>query len=96
MQADIYWDLDHSSQYHSREWDDGITLFLEGENSVFLISPFAVYLLSKFNQGQQSFSGLLDLVCTDYPDDSKDTLSRHLENTLVGLSQRGILVRTRL
>lgn len=95
MQANISWDLDRSSQYYTHEWGDGVTLFLEGENSIFLINPFALYLLGKFNHGQQSFQDLLDLVRIDYPDDSLDDLTQHLENTLVGLSQRGILVRTR-
>ena len=94
MQAHITWDLDRSSQYHTREWDDGVTLFLEGENSIFLVNPFAVYLLDKFKNGQHSFSELLDLVRIDHPDDSEDTLNLILENTLVILSQRGILIRT--
>lgn len=96
MQANISWDLDRFSQYHFREWEDGVVLFLEGENSISLINGFAAYLLIKFNSGQQSFQTLLDFVRIDYPDDSLDDLSNLIENTLVGLSQRGILVRTRL
>lgn len=95
MQGQVSWDLDRSSRYHSCEWEDGVTLFLEGENSISLTNPFAAYLLSKFNTGQQSFQDLLNLVRADYPDDSLDTLSQLLENTLAGLSQRGILIRTR-
>lgn len=95
MPADIRWDLDRFSQYHLREWDDGITLFLEGENSISLINTFAAYLLNNFKQGQQSFQELLVLVCRDYPDDSPDDVKALLENTLTALTQRGILVRTR-
>ena len=96
MDVNEVWNLDLSSQYHFREWDDGITVFLEGENSIFLINPFAAFLLSKFNRGQYSFQELLGLVCIDYPDDPLDMLSKLLENTLVELSQRAILIRTRL
>lgn len=95
MQAQISWDLDRSSQYHFREWDDGVALFLEGENSISLINDFAAYLLIKFDNGQQSFQGLLELVRTDYPDDSIDDLSQRLENTLIELGKRGIVIRTR-
>ena len=95
MQANISWDLDRFSQYHFREWEDGVALFLEGENSISLINDFAVYLLIKFNSGQQSFQNLLDCVCIDLPDDSPNELKQLLENTLAALSQRGILVRTR-
>ena len=94
MDNSLCWGLDRASHYHFREWDDGVALFLEGENSISLISSFAFYLLSKFDQRQQSFQDLLDSVRVDYPDDSIETLSRHLENALLGLSQRGILVRT--
>lgn len=96
MNANEIWSLDFSSQYHSRKWEDGVTLFLEGENSIFLISSFAAFVLSKFKHGQYSFQELLDLVRIDYPDDPLDTLSQLLDNTLSGLSQRAILIRTRL
>jgi hypothetical protein len=95
MQAHFSWDLDRASQYHFREWEDGVTLFLEGENSIALINPFAAYLLDKFARGRQSFQDLLDVVCADYPDESLDTLTQLLENTLAGLTQRGILKRAR-
>jgi len=96
MQVQIRWDLDRASEYHIREWDDGVTLFLEGENSISLISSFAAYLLSKFSDGQCAFQDLLDLVRIDYPDEPLDDLSWLLEDTLEGLSQRGILIRKRL
>ena len=90
------WSLDPSSQYHCREWTDGVTVFLEGENSIFLINSFAAYLLNNFNCDQQTtFQELLDLVRIDYPDDPLDTISQLLENTLAGLSQHGILISTR-
>ena len=90
------WSLDSSSQYHFREWNDGVTVFLEGENSIFLINSFAAYLLNNFNRDQQkTFQELMELVRIDYPDDPQDTLSELVENTLAGLSQHGILIRTR-
>ena len=90
------WSLDPSSQYHCREWNDGVTVFLEGENSIFLINSFAAYLLNNFNCDQQkTFQELLDLVRIDYPDDPLDSISQLLENTLAGLSQHGILISTR-
>ena len=95
MSVNESWSLDLSSQYHFREWHDGVTLFLEGENSIFLINPFASYLLNKLNCRQQSFQQLLDLVRADYPDDSAGSVSQLVENTLAELRQRGILVRTR-
>lgn len=110
--ANERWSLDASSRYHFREWEDGVTVFLEGENSIFLINEFAAYLLGKFRHGQHSFQELLELVRVDYasepldvPDDtpintpvdtSVKALGLLLENTLAGLSQRGILIRTRL
>lgn len=96
MSINESWSLDFSSQYHSREWEDGVTFFLEGENSIFLINPFAAFLLSKFNYGKYSFQELFDLMQADYPDESIDTLSQLLDSTLAGLSQSGILIRTRL
>lgn len=96
MSVNESWSLDLSSQYYSREWEDGVTLFLEGENSIFLINPFAAFLLSKLNYGQYSFQELFDLVRVDYSSDPVDTLGQLLKNTLAGLTQRGILVRTRL
>jgi hypothetical protein len=95
MQALICWDLDRASQYHLHEWEDGVTLFLEGENSIALINPFAADLLSKFKQGPQSFEALLELVRLDYPQEPPANLSQALEHALEGLSQRGILIRTR-
>jgi len=89
------WSLDSSSQYHFREWNDGVTVFLEGENSIFLINSFAAYLLNNFNCDQHTFQELLDLVRIDCPDDPLDTLSQLLENTIEGLCQHGILIRTR-
>ncbi|MDT8383077.1 MAG: hypothetical protein RRB22_01535 [Gammaproteobacteria bacterium] len=108
--ANERWSLDSSSRYHFREWEDGVTVFLEGENSIFLINEFAAYLLGKFRHGQHSFQELLELVRVDYASDPVDTsvhtpvnintpietLAPLLENTLAGLSQRGILIRTRL
>lgn len=95
MSANEIWSLDSSSHYHFREWEDGVTLFLEGENSISLISPFAAYLLSKFNHGQHSLQELQDRVRCDYPEDSLETLSQLLKNTLAELGKRGIVIRTR-
>ena len=90
------WSLDPSSQYHCREWNDGVTVFLEGENSIFLINSFAAYLLNNFNCDQQkTFQELLDLVRIDYPDDPLDTISQLLEKTLAGHRQHGKLISTR-
>jgi hypothetical protein len=96
MQALITWDLDRASRYHTRVWEDGVSLFLEGENSISLINPFAAYLLGKFEEGPHSFQALLDLVRLDYPQEPNEALAQVLEHTLEGLSQRGILIRTRL
>ena len=95
MSENESWSLDLSSQYHFREWHDGVTLYLEGENSIFLINLFASYLLNKLNCRQQSFQQLLDLVRADYPDDPPDSVSQLVENTLAELRQRGIIIRTR-
>lgn len=114
--ANERWSLDSCSRYHFREWEDGVTVFLEGENSIFLINDFAAYLLGKLRHGQYSFQELLELVRVDYASDPLDVLddihddtpintpvdtsvkalASLLDNTLAGLSQRGILVRTRL
>ncbi|HEC19856.1 MAG TPA: hypothetical protein ENI97_11005 [Gammaproteobacteria bacterium] len=91
----IRWALDSASEYHFREWDDGFTLFLEGENSVSLISPFAVTLLDILAHEPLGFAELLDRVSVDYPDESVDALGQLIEDALAGLSQRGILIRRR-
>ena len=95
MNDRVFWGLDPASQYHFHEWEEGTALFLEGENSISLINPFAAYLLSIFNNGQYSLQELQDIIRVDYPDDPVETLSELLKNTLAGLSKRGILIRTR-
>ena len=96
MLTQIYWGRDRASQYHFYDYEDGVALFLEGENSVSLINSFAAYLLRKFDSSSYSFQELLDLVQVDYPDEPIETLSQLLDSTLAGLSQSGILIRTRL
>ena len=95
MVAQINWGRDRASQYHFYEFEDGVALFLEGENSISLINSFAAYLLRKFDNSSHSFQELLDLIQVDYPDEPIETLGQLLDSTLAGLSQSGILIRTR-
>lgn len=91
----ISWDIDRASCYHFREWDDGVALFLEGANSVVLVSPFGANLIGKFGDGPKTFEELLELVRLDYPDEESDTLGKLLDDALAALSRDAILLRRR-
>lgn len=88
-----YWKINRASQFHYRQWPDGVAVYLEGEGATYLLNPFAADLLKWLDVGRLTTQAIAERLLTQYPDDTLENISTTVEETLAELRLRGFVFR---